>query len=283
MHHQNLLALNSKLSLLSSKKRAQLVSYLPDHIQKTLGDKTFPEKSVPVALTIEKLVRRIDISHFKAFLKTLSESEQQIYIFAFPKYKQSQLCDEPVVFGEFRTEGFSNTVLNILFNKMLIGFPPPVYLPFHPIIEILGDTGITLAKLVNYLGLLDVAIELKQIIAKKTLKKLQAVFDSEELAFLHTAFNKERLTSLSPMHLEGYNGDEKQLREYILERGIYRFVQGVLKAPIEYLFFITYFLPVDIAEKINSLLKNKYTLAADYSGFESDILLTWRFLCTYSQ
>ncbi len=283
MHHQNVLALNSKLSLLTPSKKAHLISYLPDHLKKALADETFPEKTVPVSLTIEKLTRRIDISHFKEFLKTLPANEQKVFISAFPKYKQVQLSDEPTTFGEFTAEGLSNTVLKMLFEKVLKGFPPPVYLPFHPILEILGDTGIALIKLVHYLGLYDVAMELKTIISRKTLKTLQSAFDAEEISFLNIASNKEGGKLLSPIHLEEYNGDEKELREYILERGIYRFAQGIHNAPIEYHFFITYFLPVKIGEKVNSLLKNRHTLPVDYNNWESDILITWRFLCTYSQ
>lgn len=283
MVQQNALALSSKYSSLPPSKKDQLVSYLPDTLKQALTDPGFPQQIIPVNLTIEKLTRRVDVSHFKEFLQTLSSCDRQLFISAFPKYKQVQLSDTPTQFGGFKSEGLSNVALTMLFEKALTDFPPPAYLPFHPLIEILGDTGVALSKLVYFLGLFDVAAEVKKIISQKTLKTLQNAFDAQEIFFLNATARREEIKALPPIHLEQYNGNVNQLKDFILERGIVRFARGIHNAPTQYHFFITYFLPKKIGKEVNHWLKNKQSLAIDYNNWESDILETWRFLCTYSQ
>ena len=125
--------------------------------------------------------------------------------------------------------------------------------------------------------------EIKRIISKKTLKLLQNSFDPEEITFINEIGREEKIMMLSLMNLHVYKGDVDKLKELILERGIYRFTQGLKSVPFQYLFFFTYFLPKQISDRVNTLLKEKEHFAKGYNGWEDDILKTWRFLCTYSK
>jgi hypothetical protein len=282
MDRQNVLALHFKFASLSKEKRASLTSFLPETLQSALKESSVSQHILPISLTIEKLARRIHISHFIDFLALVSPSEKSFYIAAFPEYKQLQFSKEATIFRHLTSKKFSDAVLHTLFEKALIGFPPPTYYPFHPLIEILGDTGVALETLIHYLGLFDIAIEVKTLLSKKTLKELQQAFSPQEVTFLNT-LSATSAKSIFPIYLERYNGDKDQLKEFILERGIYRFVQGIYSMPSQYHFLITYFVPKKISDQVNQLLKQKHLFSIDYYNWEEDILTTWRFLCTYSQ
>ena len=169
-----------------------------------------------------------------------------------------------------------------LFEKALPLYPPPSFLPYHPIIELLSDTGILLEKCIRFLGLLDVSTEIKKIIAQKQLKTLQAHFDGEEIDFMNKEAKADR-PILSSMGLISYNGDKEKLDHFILNRGLYRFAQGIKDAPSQYSFYFTYLLPKALSDQLNHLLRQKPQYALSYRGWQEDALITWRFLCTYSK
>jgi len=278
---QKFLSLDSKLSKVSEGKKAHLLSILPERIRIKLAEE-LPARTLCAPMTIEKITRRVDISHFKAYLKTLPKAEQEFFIAAFPKYQRPTLTDEKVTDKSFKSEKFANHVMLTFFKKALKNFPPPTILPFHPMVELLADSGIHLSKLIHYLGLLDVASEVKQIISQETLKKLQALFDSEEVTFMNKMAHDTR-PILSSMNLSAYDGNKEKLEALIEERGLYRFCQGVKSAPSQYRFFFTYFLPKRLSEQMEKLLNQKPKFALSYRNWEEDTLNTWRFLCTYSK
>ena len=282
MNLQKTLSLNAKLQAVSEDKRAHLISYLPETIRKELESPQFPKNSIPVPMTTHKIVKRVDVTHFIHYLEKLPAKEKAFYIAAFPEYKQVVLTGPNVEYKEYRTQAFSNTILNILFKKALSDFPPPGVIPIHPTVELLADKNIPLSKLITFLGLIDVAAEVKGIISRSTLKNLQEAFDGEEVAFMNQAGRQKSILSLSVMNLACYKGDCEMLRNLIKERGIYRFAQGIKDAPAEYHFYFTYFLPKQISDKINTLLKKRPHLSPSYKKWEEDIITTWRFICTYS-
>jgi hypothetical protein len=282
MLSQKYLALNQKLSLIEPNKKAHLISYLPERMRSKLTDPQFPEKTLSVVMTPEKLQRRVDVSHFKAFIDNLPDAEKTFYISAFPAYKRIQLDKDGTYENEFKSEKFSHFVLNTLFSKALKEFPAPTILPYHPTIELLSDSGIALSKLIHYLGLIDIAAEVKKIISQDKLKQLQSEFDGEEVDFMNKISKKER-PILSQINLSAYDGNKDLLNQLITNRGLYRFVQGIKKAPAQYRFFFTYFLPKNLSEQMTILLAQKPQYARGYRSWEEDTLYTWRFLCTYSK
>ena len=282
MSYQKILALNSKLCGVNQDKKAHLLSFLPEKTRLQLETSDLKDP-ICLSFTMQKLSRRIDVSHLKDFLEQLPFSEKIFFIKAFPNYKQIQLTDEKIEVSSFLTANFSEHVLFVLFEKGLKHFPPSPILPKHKLTELLGDTGVPLSKLVYFLGFFDLVKEVKIIISQKTLKALQEAFNKEELAFINKMGNEDNLRPLSLMNLSMYKGDKKKLKALILERGIYRFSQGIKNVPSSYLFFLTYFLPKDISDKVGTLLKEKEQYAKGYFNWEDDILTTWRFLCTYSK
>lgn len=283
MREQKILALTTKLAPLSPEKRAHLISYLPDNIRNEIEKDGADEQTLPTNLTIEKIARRVDVSHFKTYLDTLSTESQRLYVTAFPKFKQVQLTGANEVYTEYASKGFSNYILLMLYKKTLKDFPPPTILPMHPIAALLGDTGISLSTLITYLALFDVVAEIKQIISKEILQNLQDVFDPREIAFMNKIARANKTPILSAMNLRCFNGDATTLRALLEERGIYRFTQGIKNAPAQYHFYFIYFLPKPISDKVKILLTEQATLGKGYLGWQEDALETWRFLCTYSR
>jgi hypothetical protein len=283
MHSQKILSICAKLNTLDAKKKASLLSYLPESVQIALSAPQMPQTLIPVKMTIQKLVKRVDISHYKHFLDTLNEGEKTLYTAAFPKYKQVELNDKTTPFIEFTTEKFGHHVLNMLFQKMFAFYPPPSILPLHPALELLADTGVLLSKLTFFLGLFDATEEIKKIISKEILFSLQKAFSKEEMDYMNVIGMKKRGLILSSMNLAAYTGDIPTLRSLILERGIYRLAQGIKGAPAEYRFFFTYFLPKNSSDTLLTLFKQKELFAPRYTHWEEDTLDTWRFLCTYSK
>jgi hypothetical protein len=283
MSYQKILALNFKLSSLDKNKKAHLLSYLPKNTLQQLQDQELIGEPILASFKMEKLARRIHPSHLKPYLKNLKDGEKMFFIGAFPKQKQTDLTDEKIIPKSFILSSFSEHILFTFFKKNLHNFPPFPILLKHKLTELLSDTGISLAKLVYFLGFFDVVNEVKMIISQKTLKTLQEAFDKEELSFINKIGGQNISKSLCLMNLHAYDGDKNKLKALILERGIYRFSQGIKNLPSSYFFFFTYFLPKEISDKVKRLLKEKEQYGKGYYNWEDDIIYTWRFLCTYSK
>lgn len=279
---QQLLTLNDKLSKLDPDKKSFLLAYLSDEMLNKLNDPSFPESVISVDMTIDKIIQRTDISHFKEALKMLSEGEKNLTLAAFPEIKQVLLTDEERKPLSLKSKKFADHILKGFLKKALSPFPPPKFLPYHITIELLSDSGIKLSELIHYLGLLDVSLEIKKIISQKKLKQLQSLFDLKEIEFMNKEASNDR-PPLSLMGLVSFDGDKEKLTRLINNRGLYRFVQGIKRAPAQYRFFFTYFLPKHLSDKMNHLLRQKPQYALSYRDWETDTLNTWRFLCTYSK
>lgn len=280
---QKYLALSQKLSSIDDEKRGRLISYLPEKSREALTSEDLNKQLIPIRISIQKLVKRVDVSHFIDFFQNVDQNTTQFYIAAFPKYKQVLLTGPNCIYREFSTEKFSEAVLLTLFQQCFKGFPPPAILPFHPMVEILSDQGVELKKLIEFLGLLDVAAEVKTIICAKTLKSLQKAFTKEQVDFINSISKHHKPEMLKKMNLSGYDGNSEELYSLIEQRGIYRFVRSISSVPISYLFLFTYFLPKKLSDKVNRARKQSSNDRSSYNLWEQDCLTTWRFLCTYSQ
>ena len=281
MATQKIFALSAKLSTIPEEKRAHLISYLPKKTQEILQDPDQNLNSSAIKMTIEKIMHRIDTSHYIYYLNLLPEDEKNLYITAFPKYKQLQFSKDKTSFRQYKNKKFSNKILYMFFSKSLEDFPPPIFLPKHPLIEILSEQSIPLSKLVYFLGLFDVVLEIKKIISRECLKQLQKAFSQEEITFLNEIANRKNTILLSPMNLSSYNQNTKELKQLILDRGIYRFAQAIKHIPSEYHFFIKYFLPKELSDKVYKTRNQKINISFAYDYWEDDTLKTWRFLCSY--
>ncbi|MCB1115481.1 MAG: hypothetical protein KDK71_03330 [Chlamydiia bacterium] len=106
-------------------------------------------------------------------------------------------------------------------------FLPIEFLPKHPLSPLLTLTKNELQALVDYLGLHDLALELKHVIKADQIKKIQNVLSKEEQEYLKKQIKRKEPISFARLNLDGWNGDGEKLKAILHHRGFNRLAKAL--------------------------------------------------------
>lgn len=106
-------------------------------------------------------------------------------------------------------------------------FLPVEFLPEHPLNPLVHLTKKELQSLADYLGLHDLALELKHVIKADQIKKIQKVLSKEEQEYLKKQIKKKEPISFSRLNLDGWNGDGEKLKAILHHRGFNRLAKAL--------------------------------------------------------
>lgn len=99
---------------------------------------------------------------------------------------------------------------------------PQEYLPESPYNYLLTLKKNQLVKVMDFLGLYDLAHEMKRIVANKILKDIYACLNKEQQQFLRQCMHAKDNVMTPNLHLESWSGDKKALMQLLHRRGISR-------------------------------------------------------------
>lgn len=99
---------------------------------------------------------------------------------------------------------------------------PVAYLPKSAFNRLLALEKNEFLKVLDFLGLYDLAHEMKHIVANKTLKDIYACLNQEQQLFLRQCLHAKDNVMTPNLHLEQWNGDRKVLMKLLHRRGISR-------------------------------------------------------------
>lgn len=99
---------------------------------------------------------------------------------------------------------------------------PQEYLPESPYNHLLSLKKNELVKVMDFLGLYDLAHEMKRIVANKILKDIYACLNKEQQLFLRQCMHAKDNVMTPNLHLDSWNGDKKTLMQLLHRRGISR-------------------------------------------------------------
>ena len=119
-------------------------------------------------------------------------------------------------------------------------FLPTDFLPDHPLNPLLDLTKKELQKLVDYLGLHDLAMELKHVIKSEQIKKIQKVLSKEEQSFLKEILKAKEPLAFSRLNLDGWNGDAEKLKTILHHRGFNRLAKALFGCHPSLLWHLTH-------------------------------------------
>lgn len=104
---------------------------------------------------------------------------------------------------------------------------PIEFLPEHPLNPLLELSKKELQALVDYLGLRDLALELKHVIKADQIKKIQKTLSKKAQEHLKKQMKKKDLISFARLNLDGWNGDEEKMKAILHHRGFNRLAKAL--------------------------------------------------------
>ncbi|MDP1608547.1 MAG: hypothetical protein Q8L98_04445 [Chlamydiales bacterium] len=216
------IVLQAFLGKLPPEKREKLETFLPEELRYSPQEETHSNKEPS-----KDLFEQIHWSWFLPTLKTYAEKEQQCFLAALPKDVADNISASLHItpLSEPLTQSANSYLLGLLKSSLIpssADLLPQEYLPASPLNQLLSITKKQFIELLQLLGLHDLAVELRQIVDTKTLKKLHSFITEKEHKRIKELSSYQK-NSLSPRQLlDRWDGEEESLRILLHRRGLIR-------------------------------------------------------------
>ncbi len=206
--------------------QSELLSLLPRNEQLDIGELP-PIMPLQSANLSWDLLDHVHFTWIAPYLRTLTENEIRLFLAALSKPQMHGL-ESLLGFGNHLPEltHLSKRCLRAHLHQMVIQnqeLVPYAFLPDHPLNYLLSLPSSVFERIIPFLGLHDLAFEMRQIIATAALKKLFSSLPKKEGEYLNTLLLHREPLTFKRLFLEKWDGTHEHLQKIIEERGLYRF------------------------------------------------------------
>ena len=209
------------LSSLTDEKRALLESHLSSNLLQKM--EALPEPG-PISKKIP-ILASIHWSWFVPFFDFCSHNEQNLFLALFPGQVQRRLRQE-IGLPPLPTPEPKRLLLRFLEQEVLRRIAheilPRAFLPPSPFTTLLECTKRELIHIIDLLSLFDLAVERKQIVETKILRKIYSFLTESERNFLQKLSLPPTSPSFVHLRIEEWDQTKESLRHMLHRRGIAR-------------------------------------------------------------
>ncbi len=201
-----------------------------DDARTVLSQDVVSKELFPAVARPQELIKRIHYSWIAPEIKKLPSNMQTMILSALPEeytLKVSQFLEkEPPPMK--LSSPIKSFVLGNLYSKILPKeVLPPEYLPESPL-SFLGTTSKKeLLQLFDFLGMYDLAKEIRHIVDKEKLKKIYQCITPKRREFLRFCLHQPEKLVSEGLKLERWDGDCNKLRRLLHRKGMMRLAYAV--------------------------------------------------------
>lgn len=216
--------------LLNSFQKGSLEPYLrtlPEQLGQSIRELDIPSDDPKAALEqpINKIAR-IHYSWLEPHIKKLPKDVGEVMVESLPQPQRSRLFNN-LGFSHPSKE-LSHLVKTYLIDELYQLLPgtqkvlPLEYLPKNGLSELAHWKKDELVELVSFLGLHDLAEDLRQIVDKKRLSLLYQCLNTKEQQYLRLCLQHRERISTPSLGLDRWSGSCEKLRSALQSRGLVR-------------------------------------------------------------
>jgi len=247
------------------EKRAHLLNYLPisekqivEQLPKTYQD---PTKGIaPIKVQLE----RIHHSWFSPYLRTLSEREIKLFAAALSESQTASLKKDLRFSASLpslkpRAKNYLQSILIQEVKGKELDILPLECLPESSLNPLLELKLVDLLTVVTFLGLHDLAAEMRHIIETVKLKKISEALSPTEIKYVEILTQSREPVIFSRIGLTNWQGDKESLRTIIQQRGINRLGKALYGQHKSFIWHLIHKVDVDrglAIQKLCSPLEN---------------------------
>ena len=204
-----------------------LLSPLPSEEAKEILENNCPaDKPQIVLISSQEKIAPIHYSWFVELIEKLPKDAQPVMVASFPEKQAVKLTRKFNLNEPLPT--LPDIVKAFLINRFYSHFVgneeplPKEYLPQTPLSPLgtLNKDG--LVEIVEFLGLHDLADELRQVVVKKTIQMVYACLNPNEQHYLRFCMQQKEKVAAPPLGLDRWSGDCEKLKVTLQLRGIMR-------------------------------------------------------------
>ena len=252
---------NAFLGKAGSAKKNALTSYLPDTSQELLKALGCPEKDpLQAVFNPTDILQFVHYSWITPFLRTMGEAEISLFLASFDeslqkKLKKALLFSKPIhPITPFAKKHLQSVIVQHLMEGSTDILPVDL-LPHSPLNTLLDISYESLQSLIEYLGLHDLSVEIKQIIDTMKLKKIHSVLSEEKETYLKILSQKKEPVLFKRMELLKWDGKAETLEKVLYHRGLNRLAKALYPESPSLLWYISHKLPWEQAASLRNLVK----------------------------
>ena len=245
----------------SSKKNA-LMKYLPTQEQKKLAQ-TPPYKgsSFKNPLSTQNRVSQVHYSWLITFLEPFAEKDKALIIAAFDKNQSKKLCTHFKIHENLPSiSAYSQTyILNTTYNWLVskqTNFVPMEFLPTHPLNGLLSLSKSEIQRLVDFLGLHDLAAEIRHVVKTDQIKKIQLMLTDNQQKYMQSLLKGKEPIFFVRLNLDGWDGNKDKLKTILHHRGFNRLAKSIFGCHPSFLWHICHTLDTGRTKILRKFFKN---------------------------
>lgn len=171
----------------------------------------------------QKIIEKIHYTWLEPAIEQLSPSLRLLTIASLSPFQRSKLQDRfpetpPPLIGLIKPY-----ILESLFAKLATpSIPPLEYLASTEMSPLAAWGKKELTSLCDYLGLYDLAAELKQIVDKTSIQKIYSCLTPQEISFLKICLQQKTPLTSPKLGIDPRKTDTQELRNILQQRGLVR-------------------------------------------------------------
>lgn len=208
----------------------------------------------------QEVLEEIHDSWLLPFLRHFSEKEVCLFLSSLPSpmaqaLKNTLKCSRPLVpLTQILQKFFRQKMSQYLLSSHPDVLPIKA-LPDSPLLVLTTLNPQELHLLIEFLGLHDLSVEIKQIIDNTKLKKIHTVLSKEKQFFLKGLTHKKEHVIFRRMELSRWNGEMEQLLSLLFQRGMNRFAKALYPEHTDLVWHLAHRLDTQEAQLLYSLHK----------------------------
>jgi len=200
------------------------------------------------------LIKEIHYSWLTPVIKELPENLQSLVLSSLPKAQSSKICAMLQISPPITSlaPSIQSYLLNLFYKHLNHTFDilPIEFLPQTPLTLIAKLNKHQIMKLIDFLGIYDLADEMRHIVDKNLIKNIYECLSPKKQRFLkQSLYKKEKLVTL-PLKLEHWNGDHKKLIKLLHHRGLVRLGYALSGQHPDLIWHITHILDTGRGNKL---------------------------------
>lgn len=206
----------------------------------------------------EKLLSWIHSSWITPFLRTLSEKEIGLFLAALSPEKIQAVGKDLLFKGKIPPlsplgKQFLQSTLVRYLTAEVDDLLPIACLPASPLNDLVSLPTEVLVGFLDLLGLHDLSIEVKQIIDKHKLSKIEEALSPNQLQYLKILLQSHEPIAFTQMGLLNWNGDKEKLKTLIRQRGANRLAKALYGQDVSLNWYVLHRLDVEKALMVRKL------------------------------
>jgi hypothetical protein len=259
MHQMSATVCKAFLDQCPAKTRLSLLRLLPKAEQHALEALPPVHKNPALGLAgVEQRLKEIHPTWFIPFLRALSKHDLSLFLAALPnghaqEVKKLMLYSNSVTPLSSQGKSFIQGQLWDWLTEHQPDLLPVECLPASLLNPLLSLNSAQLSLLINFLGLHDLSLTVRQIIETVKLKQIDSALTEDEQTYLKKLLQKKDPIAFQKIDLSKWEGDSETLHTLLQKRGLNRLAKACVDQDPSFVWHVVHKLDTTTASHFEKL------------------------------